>query len=484
MKKHIITIGIAATLFLGGCASHIKISKEQAATMSQQAVDTLKSFKYLKLPIIKATDKMRLMGREQFAAYEKWQIADMHKRFDFTVTDTIIENVKVNIIKPKNIKPENQNVIGFHIHGGAFFLGSGYERAALLMANEYGYTIYSVDYTLAPEAKYPVAINECLKVYKYLVTNFPAKNIVSSSLSAGGPLMMSALLKAQNENLKMPIANVVLSPALELAIKGDTYISNDRRDVIAGKNSINKLALPAYLDKDTDLNDPFVSPVNADYKGNFPASIITTATRDLFLSNSSRLLWKLKSGGIAAELLVGEGMWHGYQTYPDIPESIEARKAIYDFLNRQLKTGTMQTETQINTEANKAVVLRFVNEVINNKHFELIDELWSPTMVWHGGSAGEVYGIENYKKMLIGAADASFSNMLLQVKDIIVSDDKVVLYFSNSGKNIGDFMGNKATNKTAIWNGMGIYRIENGKIAEAWFSEDHLAMFQQLGFIK
>jgi len=331
MKKLLVITGLSATFFLGGCASHIKISKEQAATMSQQAVDTLKTFKYVKLPAIKATDKMRLMGREQFATYEKWQVADMHKRFDFTVTDTVIEGLKVNIIQPKNIKPENENAIGFHIHGGAFFMGSGYERAALLMANEYGYTVYSVDYSLAPEAKYPVAINECFNVYKHLVAIHDTKNIISTSLSAGGPLMQATLLKAQNENLKMPAVNVLLSPAVELSIKGDSYISNDRRDVIAGKNSSDKLGLMAYIDKDTDVNDPFVSPINAVYNGNFPPTIIATSTRDLFLSNSSRLLWKLKEGNIEAELLVGEGMWHGYQTYPDIPESITARKAIYNF---------------------------------------------------------------------------------------------------------------------------------------------------------
>jgi predicted ester cyclase len=143
----------------------------------------------------------------------------------------------------------------------------------------------------------------------------------------------------------------------------------------------------------------------------------------------------------------------------------------------------MKTTSINNSEDNKAVVMRFVSEVINNKNFELIDDLWSETMVWHGGSLGEVYGIDNYKKMISAAAKGAFSNMLLQVKDVIAVDDKVVLYFSNSGKNIGDFMGNKPTNKTAIWNGMGIYKIESGKIAEAWFCEDILSMFIQLGFI-
>ncbi|PWT74571.1 MAG: hypothetical protein C5B59_10910 [Bacteroidetes bacterium] len=144
----------------------------------------------------------------------------------------------------------------------------------------------------------------------------------------------------------------------------------------------------------------------------------------------------------------------------------------------------MQGKPQNNIEANKAIVMRFIDEVINNKQFELIDELWSSSMVWHGGSLGEAHGIDSYKKMISAAANGAFSNMLLQVKDIIAADDKVVLYFSNSGKNVGDFMGNKATNRTAVWNGMGIYKIKSGKIEEAWFSEDILSMFIQLGFIK
>jgi hypothetical protein len=101
MKKITMAVGLVGTLLLGGCASHIKISKEQSATMSQQARDTLKTFKYLKLSIINANDKMRLMGREQFATYEKWQVADMHKRFDFTVTSHFAASLIDELVKPK-----------------------------------------------------------------------------------------------------------------------------------------------------------------------------------------------------------------------------------------------------------------------------------------------------------------------------------------------------------------------------------------------
>ena len=136
-----------------------------------------------------------------------------------------------------------------------------------------------------------------------------------------------------------------------------------------------------------------------------------------------------------------------------------------------------------NSKQNVAVVEHFINEVINKQNFGLLDALWSKDMQWHGGSLGDVNGLENYKEMLFAAARGSFSDMHLHVKEVIASGDRVVVYFTNSGKNVGDFMGHKATNKNAKWDGMGIYRIESGKIAEAWFSEDLLSMFFQLGFL-
>ena len=58
------------------------------------------------------------------------------------------------------------------------------------------------------------------------------------------------------------------------------------------------------------------------------------------------------------------------------------------------------------------------------------------------------------------------------------------MFFTNRGHNSGAFLGNEPSNKDAKWNGMSFYRIENEKIAEAWFSEDLLQMFVQLGFLK
>ncbi|WCT14090.1 ester cyclase [Mucilaginibacter jinjuensis] len=135
-------------------------------------------------------------------------------------------------------------------------------------------------------------------------------------------------------------------------------------------------------------------------------------------------------------------------------------------------------------EKNIEIVKRFTEEVINQHKFELIDEFWAADMKWHGGFMGDIDGIENYRNMLTSAINGAFTNMKLEIIYTIGQDDKVAMFFTNSGRNSGPFLGNEPSNKDGKWNGMSFYRIENEKIAEAWFSEDLLQMFVQFGFIK
>lgn len=133
--------------------------------------------------------------------------------------------------------------------------------------------------------------------------------------------------------------------------------------------------------------------------------------------------------------------------------------------------------------ANIAVVTTFLEEVVNRGRFELVDQLWAPDMVWRGGSQGEVHGRETYRRMLEASVGGSFTRMRLEIKDVIADGDKVVVRFTNSGDQTGPFMGRPPSGRHAVWEGIGIYRLADGRIAEAWFSEDWLGMFLQLGFI-
>ena len=85
-----------------------------------------------------------------------------------------------------------------------------------------------------------------------------------------------------------------------------------------------------------DLKDPLISPVYADYGPGFPPSLITTGTRDLFMSDCARLSTALRQAGIDAHLHLWEGLWHVFEWYPDLPEAARSLDEVAAFLQRHL----------------------------------------------------------------------------------------------------------------------------------------------------
>ena len=107
---------------------------------------------------------------------------------------TEIENIPVEVTVPKNRTSEN---IIFYIHGGAFMIGivSYNRRYAEMLAAESGCTVYSIEYSLSPENKYPAALNECEKVYMKLREIHPQSKIAFTGDSAGGGLCIALALR-------------------------------------------------------------------------------------------------------------------------------------------------------------------------------------------------------------------------------------------------------------------------------------------------
>jgi acetyl esterase/lipase len=91
-----------------------------------------------------------------------------------------------------------------------------------------------------------------------------------------------------------------------------------------------------------DLKDPMLSPVYGDLKG-FPPTILTSGTRDLFLSLTVRTHRKLRGAGVEADLPVFEGLSHAqYTINPDAPETREAFEEIARFFDRRMQRWRLQ----------------------------------------------------------------------------------------------------------------------------------------------
>lgn len=135
----------------------------------------------------------------------------------------------------------------------------------------------------------------------------------------------------------------------------------------------------------------------------------------------------------------------------------------------------------MSAQDNISVVQGFIDQVLNGGDLSSLERYWTEDMVWRGGSLGEYHGLASFKKFAEANAAGAFTGMHLEPQRFLAEGDTVVALFTNSGVNTGPFMGMPATDKPAKWNGVGIYRIHNGKIAEATFVEDILAMLLQLG---
>ena len=131
----------------------------------------------------------------------------------------------------------------------------------------------------------------------------------------------------------------------------------------------------------------------------------------------------------------------------------------------------------------ETVVRRFIDEVVNGGNLDLLPELWTDDLAWHGGSMGDIHGLPAYRDYMADNTSGAFTGMHLDIKEIIATGSKCVVRFTNSGTQTGTFMGAPGTGEHAEWLGIGIYTVTNGKISEAWFGEDILGMLIQLGAV-
>ena len=133
------------------------------------------------------------------------------------------------------------------------------------------------------------------------------------------------------------------------------------------------------------------------------------------------------------------------------------------------------------SEAHEEVMRRFVDEVINNGNFSVLDELVHPNYVYRSPSQ-ELNGPDGLKSLFTAYRNA-FPDLNVEIDELVVAGDKVVISIALTGAHEGDLMGIAATGKRVKVHGMVLSRFEDGKIIDEWEILDELAMFQQLGVV-
>ena len=249
-----------------------------------------------------------------------------------------LDGVKVHMVTPADIPPENRNRLLVHVHGGCFvsFPGESGTGEAIFMAGFGRFKVISVDYRMPPDHPYPAALDDAMTVYKAATKMAAPKNLAIFGSSAGGNLTLAMALRAKQDNLPLPGAIAPGTPMSDLTLAGDSFRTNAMVDnvLVAPGASCDQRA--ALYTNGRDLKDPMLSPIYGDVRG-FPPTILTTGTRDLLLSNTVLMHRKLRNAGVEAVLQVFEGQSHAHY-YRDVnaPETKEAFDEIARFFDKHL----------------------------------------------------------------------------------------------------------------------------------------------------
>ncbi|MFQ5821863.1 MAG: ester cyclase [Candidatus Heimdallarchaeota archaeon] len=140
------------------------------------------------------------------------------------------------------------------------------------------------------------------------------------------------------------------------------------------------------------------------------------------------------------------------------------------------------TAASVDTQANKAIYLREVEELWNQKNVDVADEIFATNLVNHDPAWPKVTGLESYKQWAAGWI-ASTPDMQIIIEDLIAEGDKVAGRWTSRWTDTAGAPGLPPTGKQITVTGIDICRIADGRIVERWWSKDILGGMQQLGVI-
>lgn len=252
---------------------------------------------------------------------------------EITVKKKLIEGIQSEWLIPEGSDPSK---LILYVHGGGYVSGSCNDHRSIVakFAHNTGITNLVYEYRLAPENPFPAALDDSVKVFKWLLSSdYKPENIIIAGESAGGGLCLAILLALKEQNIPYPKAAVAISPWTDLSCSGGSYKTKNKVS-LAPLNSW--IVFSKYYVGDNLAINPLISPLFGDLKG-LPPMLINSGADDELFDDGEQFYLKAKDAGVNITFTKGIGMVHCYPLLaPMFPEASEAMNEIVDFIQHHL----------------------------------------------------------------------------------------------------------------------------------------------------
>lgn len=260
------------------------------------------------------------------------------------VEDLTIEGrngaIPIRIYVPENA--QNSPVITFY-HGGGFVIGNlkSHDKVCRRLCKMNQALVVAVDYRLAPEHKFPAALDDSYDATKWVSENIskyggnPDKLVVMGD-SAGGNLAAVVAIQARDLGTPKIAAQVLIYPVTNAKMEHPSITTNGEGYILT--KDLMTWFVNHYAREEKDKSNPLMSPLFTKDLSNLPPALVQTAGFDPLRDEGIEYKEKLEAAGNQVQYTNYEGLIHTYITMPGFSQKCMATHIeIADFLKKTLR---------------------------------------------------------------------------------------------------------------------------------------------------
>jgi monoterpene epsilon-lactone hydrolase len=243
-------------------------------------------------------------------------------------SDVTVQPVVANGVKAEWISTPDADASGaiLYLHGGGYVICSLDSHRHLMaeVGRAAGVRTLAIDYRLAPEHPFPAPIEDTVAAYRYLLDSGlrPAR-IALAGDSAGGGLVVGALLAIREARLPLPACGWCISPWVDMEALGESFNDRATADPTVQKATI--LMMAQWYLGGVDPRHPHAAPIYGELRG-LPPLLIQVGASETLLDDSVALARKAGAADVVVDLQIWPEMIHIWHIY--FPMLSAGRRAI------------------------------------------------------------------------------------------------------------------------------------------------------------
>jgi monoterpene epsilon-lactone hydrolase len=213
-----------------------------------------------------------------------------------------------------------------YLHGGGYVICSleSHRHLAAEVGRAAGTRTLAIDYRLAPEHPFPAPVEDTVAAYRYLLNSgLQPHRIAFAGDSAGGGLVVGAMLAIREAGLPLPACGWCISPWVDMEALGQSFTDRADTDPTVQKATI--LAMAEWYLGGANPRHPHAAPIYGELRG-LPPLLIQVGSVETLLDDSLTLARKAGIADIPVELQIWPEMIHIWHIF--FPMLSAGRRAI------------------------------------------------------------------------------------------------------------------------------------------------------------